>query len=139
MSSVRQTTDRAGNGGPRRGPPGRFLVRGTGPGGLHRTGSGPTAIAGRTVGLGLGRPGTRVWPLAVGVPLVGAAVCYAVASALGLLHPWPPPGLSPSSLLVSAAIATALVLGKEVGWRGFRWRPTEHRQQVLTGRRPSWS
>lgn len=80
-----------------------------------------TPILGRSVwsGLGLARPGVRLWPLAIGVPLVGATACYAVASVLDLLHPWPPPGLSASSLVVSAAIATVIVLGEEVGWRGF--------------------
>ena len=80
-----------------------------------------TPFLGRSVwtGLGLARPGFRRWPVAIGVPLAGAAACYATASALGLLNPWPPPGLSPSSLLVSTAIAMVLVLGEEVGWRGY--------------------
>ena len=80
-----------------------------------------TPFLGRSVwrGLGLNRAGFRLWPAAIAVPAVAAAVGYAVASGLGLMQAFSVIRSSLPTLIIVAAIATVVVLGEEVGWRGF--------------------
>ena len=80
-----------------------------------------TPFLGRSVwrGLGLNRAGFRLWPAAIAVPAAASAICYTVASGLGLMQELSAIRSSLPTLIVSAAIATVVVLGEEVGWRGF--------------------
>ncbi len=74
-------------------------------------------------GIGLGRAGLRAWPSALMVPLVLCAGAYGVAvllgagrldvDAVGAGGPWV------IDLVVSAVAGTVLILGEEIGWRGY--------------------
>jgi membrane protease YdiL (CAAX protease family) len=80
-----------------------------------------TPIQGRSVwtGLGLTRVGVRLWPVAVAVPIAVAATSYLVISRLGMGKPIALSDLSGFSLLINVSVATVLVLGEELGWRGY--------------------
>ena len=80
-----------------------------------------TPFLGRSAwrGLGLNRAGFRLWPAAIAVPAFTSAISYAVASRLGLMQEFSAIRSSLPTLIISAAIATVVVLGEEVGWRGF--------------------
>ena len=84
-----------------------------------------TPFLGRSVwrGLGLNRAGFRLWPAAIAVPAVAAAVGYAVASGLGLMQAFSVIRSSLPTLIIVAGITTVVVLGEEVGWRGFLLPP----------------
>lgn len=67
---------------------------------------------------GLRRPGLRFWPVAVVVPAVAICVPFALVWALGIISF---DGLGPYALDApfSLVLLTVLVLGEEIGWRGY--------------------
>lgn len=74
-------------------------------------------------GVGLRRAGLGVWPAAIGVPLVLCASAYGVAVVTGvgeldvrLTDATPDWALN---LIVSLVLGSVLILGEEIGWRGF--------------------
>jgi membrane protease YdiL (CAAX protease family) len=76
-------------------------------------------------GIGLGRTGGRSWPSALVIPMVLPALAYGAAVALGVasfrhpvhgLSPWMSAG---ANLVVAIVLGTVLILGEEIGWRGF--------------------
>jgi membrane protease YdiL (CAAX protease family) len=76
-------------------------------------------------GIGLGRTGGRCWPAALVIPMVLPALAYGAAVALGVasfrhpvhgLSPWMSAG---ANLVVAIVLGTVLILGEEIGWRGF--------------------
>jgi membrane protease YdiL (CAAX protease family) len=75
----------------------------------------------RTVGLR--RAGQGSWPAAVALPLVFLLVAYGAALLIGVadLRPFSAAGLARSvpDLLLVLALGPILVLGEEIGWRGF--------------------
>ena len=81
-----------------------------------------TPMLGRSVwsNLGLASTGVRYWPVAVAVPAGLAGLAYEVGALTDVvgdatgLPEWPL-----ASILSNVAIGTVLVLGEEVGWRGF--------------------
>ena len=77
-----------------------------------------TPFGGRSVwnGLGLDRAGVRLWPVAVAVPVAIAATSYVIAWGLGMAKPI---GVGVVSLIINVSMATVLVLGEELGWRGY--------------------
>jgi membrane protease YdiL (CAAX protease family) len=80
-----------------------------------------TPIQGRSVwtGLGLTRVGVWLWPVAVAVPIAVAATSYLVISRLGMGNPIALSDLSGFSILINISVAIVLVLGEELGWRGY--------------------
>lgn len=70
--------------------------------------------------LGTGRLGLRFWPIAVGLPLIVLAASESLVRLTGLTD-WHLPDLSDllSSTAANLPILFALVLGEEVGWRGY--------------------
>ena len=88
-------------------------------------------------GIGFGRSGVRSWPAAVALPVFFLTVAYGAAvgvrvtdlrgpdlSRHGLI-------LTVPDLVITLALGTVLILGEEIGWRGFLLP----RLQVLTTRR----
>jgi membrane protease YdiL (CAAX protease family) len=80
-----------------------------------------TPFQGRSIwtGLGLNRAGVRLWPVAVAVPLAVAATCYLTAWQLGFVKPAAALGVSVISLIINLSVTTVLMLGEELGWRGY--------------------
>ncbi len=70
-------------------------------------------------GLGLGRPGFAYWPIAIALPVMLGAICYAFAFGFGAARGPGDLRLSPASLLISALITTVAIMGEEIGWRGY--------------------
>ncbi len=75
----------------------------------------------RTVGLA--RMGWRAWPIAIAVPVVIVAGAYGVAVVVGagrldvdLVEATPDWGIN---VAISVVLGTVLILGEEVGWRGY--------------------
>jgi membrane protease YdiL (CAAX protease family) len=73
--------------------------------------------------LGLGRAGLRVWPAAIALPLLLCAGAYGAAVLIGagrfeidLADATPSWAIN---LALSALIGTVLILGEEIGWRGY--------------------
>jgi len=83
--------------------------------------AGLTPVFGRSIwrGLGLGRSGLRYWPVAIGIPTLAAALCYAVAFGLGAAQPLSQVQLGIVGVLINLAVTVVFVLTEEVGWRGF--------------------
>ena len=76
-------------------------------------------------GIGLGRSGGRSWPAAIAIPIVLPALAYGAAVVLGVasfrhhahgLSPWLSDG---ANLVIAMVLGTVLILGEEIGWRGF--------------------
>jgi len=80
-----------------------------------------TPFEGRVIwkGLGLNRTGVLLWPVAVAAPLAVGAAGYGIARGLGLVDPKAVAGISAVSLLINVVVTTFLVLGEELGWRGY--------------------
>jgi uncharacterized protein len=70
-------------------------------------------------GLGLNRAGLRLWPIAIAVPVAVAATTYAIARALALMKPAAVLGVSAVAVFINVSVTTVLVLGEELGWRGY--------------------
>src|SRR4051812_17200610 len=95
-------------------------------------------------GIGLGRAGLRAWPAAFIIPLLLCAGAYgtAVLTGAGRLHLGDLSGTAVASwtvnLLASLVIGTVIIVGEEIGWRGYLLprfqRVTTHRRAaVATG------
>lgn len=69
-------------------------------------------------GMGLNRPGWRLWPAAVAVPTVVIAVPYVIAWVAGMIGVHEVL-LSGPDLFFEAVVFTVVILGEEIGWRGF--------------------
>jgi uncharacterized protein len=76
-------------------------------------------------GIGLQRSGSRSWPAALVIPMVLPALAYGAAVMVGVasfrhpvhgLGPWMSAGLN---LVIAMVLGTVLILGEEIGWRGF--------------------
>ncbi|MEZ5246049.1 MAG: type II CAAX endopeptidase family protein [Acidimicrobiales bacterium] len=68
--------------------------------------------------LGLRRGGFRFWPIAVAAPALTIAIPFAIARGTGIVT-FHELGLYVLDAPFSLAIMTVLLLGEEVGWRGF--------------------
>ena len=87
-------------------------------------------------GFGLGRAGLRVWPAAIVLPLVLVSGAYGSALLIGAgrlvdLHLADATPIWITNLLISLVMGTVIILGEEIGWRGFLLP----RFQQLTSRR----
>src|SRR4051794_30071675 len=74
--------------------------------------------------LGLGRAGFRAWPAAIVLPFVLCAGAYGTALVIGAgqLKDFDLADATPSwaaDLLISLVIGTVIIVGEEIGWRGF--------------------
>lgn len=74
-------------------------------------------------GIGLGRAGLKTWPSAVAVPLVLCAAAYGTAIAVGAgrldIGPGDATPAWPVDLVLGAVFGTVIILGEEIGWRGY--------------------
>lgn len=81
-----------------------------------------TPLLGRSAwsNLGLASTGIRRWPVALAVPTAVAAFVYGIGLLTGVLGAGAnPPLVMLRSVLANIALGSVLVLGGEVGWRGF--------------------
>jgi membrane protease YdiL (CAAX protease family) len=81
-----------------------------------------TPVRGRATwsNLGLARAGIRRWPVALAVPTAIAVFVYGIGLLTGVLGAGAYPSLAVlGSVLTNIALGSILVLGEEVGWRGF--------------------
>jgi membrane protease YdiL (CAAX protease family) len=69
-------------------------------------------------GIGLGRGGPRFWPIALAVPALVVALPYLVAGLCGLVT-FPRLGAALPDLFAETVVFTVVILGEEIGWRGF--------------------
>jgi len=68
--------------------------------------------------LGLRRLGLRSWPAAVALPLLSIGASFAVAAALGIVQ-FDGLGAYVMNAPFNLVIMTVLLLGEEIGWRGY--------------------
>ena len=69
--------------------------------------------------LGLGRLGTRVWGLAVGLPAAVLVVSEAAVRLTGLTSWQLPSGVETEILLTDLPVLLVMCLFEEIGWRGY--------------------
>jgi uncharacterized protein len=69
--------------------------------------------------LGLGRLGTRMWPVAVALPLGILLVSESIVRLTGLTAWHLPSGAENLSLVADLPFMLFFVLGEEIGWRGY--------------------
>jgi membrane protease YdiL (CAAX protease family) len=94
-------------------------------------------------GIGLGRAGFKAWPAAIVLPFVLVAGAYGTALAIGAgqLKDFNLADATPSwaiDLLLSLLIGTVIIVGEEIGWRGyllprFQQLTSKRRAAVVTG------
>ncbi|HEY4631951.1 MAG TPA: type II CAAX endopeptidase family protein [Blastococcus sp.] len=95
-------------------------------------------------GIGLGRAGFRAWPAAIVLPMLLCAGAYGTALVIGAgrLHLGEFSGAAvpdwTANFVVSLLIGTVIILGEEIGWRGyllprFQQVTTRRRAAVATG------
>jgi len=94
-------------------------------------------------GIGLGRAGFRAWPAAIVLPFVLCAGAYGTALVIGAgkLKDFSLADATPSwaiDLLLSLLIGTVIIVGEEIGWRGyllprFQQLTSKRRAAVVTG------
>lgn len=95
-------------------------------------------------GIGLGRAGLRAWPASIVLPLLLCAGAYGTALVIGAgrLHLGEISGATvpnwTANLLISLLVGTVIILGEEIGWRGyllprFQQLTTRRRAAVVTG------
>ena len=88
-------------------------------------------------GFGFGSAGLRSWPAALILPMVFLTVAYGAAVTVGVTDLRGPDlsahglALTLPDLVITLILGTVLILGEEIGWRGFLLP----RLQVLTSRR----
>ncbi|GAA4406264.1 hypothetical protein GCM10023168_20880 [Fodinibacter luteus] len=75
-------------------------------------------------GIGLGRAGLRAWPAAIALPFVLVAGAYGTALVIGAgqltdIRLADATAERAINLLINALIGTAIIVGEEIGWRGF--------------------
>ncbi len=74
-------------------------------------------------GIGLGSAGLKTWPSALAIPFVLCAAAYGTAVALGAgrldVHPGGVGLSSTIDFVIGAFIGTVIILGEEIGWRGY--------------------
>jgi membrane protease YdiL (CAAX protease family) len=93
--------------------------------------------------LGLRRAGWRAWPAAIAIPFVLVAGAFGTALLIGAgrLREFNPADATPSwvaDVVLSLVIGTVIVLGEEIGWRGyllprFQQLVSKRRAAVATG------
>ncbi|ONH33373.1 CPBP family intramembrane glutamic endopeptidase [Pseudofrankia asymbiotica] len=69
-------------------------------------------------GMGLNRAGWRLWPAAILLPSLVVAVPYVIAWAAGMIGVHEVL-LTVPDLFLEGAVFTVVILGEEIGWRGF--------------------
>ncbi|OHV39219.1 MULTISPECIES: type II CAAX endopeptidase family protein [Pseudofrankia] len=69
-------------------------------------------------GMGLNRPGWRLWPAAILVPAAVVTVPYVIAWAAGMIGVHEVL-ISLPDLFLTVVVFTVVILGEEIGWRGF--------------------
>jgi uncharacterized protein len=86
-------------------------------------------------GIGLGRAGFRAWPAAIGLPVLLCGGAYGAAVLVGAgrldVHLSDLTPINLASLASSLVFGTVIILGEEIGWRGYLLPRT----QELTGSR----
>ena len=70
-------------------------------------------------GLGFDRLGLWYWPAALAIPAAVATIAFGAAVLVGAASPFPVALADVGSIGLSLIITAGLVLGEEIGWRGF--------------------